>query len=215
MCRCRLRRVSAVAPRRAKKHGLTRRRPASERSLPIESEWRHKAEIAKAQRWHEGRTSEFRCLLSDTAITPEYITEKDAAGNIGQTLMAIVAEGKRGRIYLAPAMTRAARIGNLLRSWQRHFDLQHLEVACHGHLQHSLGLHTDSRLCGSVSRRRQVVASQHSHDISSMRVENLVQPKQSADRWRSDRLPLRDASRCVAYAEAVSVYLAFAINEYD
>ncbi|MEI8042008.1 MAG: hypothetical protein WCL11_11405 [Verrucomicrobiota bacterium] len=42
------------------------------------------------------------CLLTDTPITRQYIREEGMAGRIGTRLMAIVAEGARGRIYLPP-----------------------------------------------------------------------------------------------------------------
>jgi putative DNA methylase len=51
-----------------------------------------------------GRAS-FRCLISESAITPEYIKEMGAQGRIGQSLIAIVAEGSGRRNYLAPSRT--------------------------------------------------------------------------------------------------------------
>jgi putative DNA methylase len=48
------------------------------------------------------RGANFRCLMSNTAIPPDYIYSEANAGRMGQRLMAIVAEGKRGRVYLAP-----------------------------------------------------------------------------------------------------------------
>jgi len=49
-----------------------------------------------------GRGANFNCLFSDTPINPKYIYAESLAGNLGQRLMAIVAEGKKGRVYLAP-----------------------------------------------------------------------------------------------------------------
>ncbi|PZN48348.1 MAG: hypothetical protein DIU65_16360, partial [Proteobacteria bacterium] len=48
------------------------------------------------------RGANFRCLLSDTPIEPDYIKAEGAAGRMGQRLMAVVAEGQRGRIYQSP-----------------------------------------------------------------------------------------------------------------
>ncbi len=57
-----------------------------------------KAELAKAKEGTKaGRGPNFRCLLSDTAITPDYVKSIGRAGRMGQVLMAIVAEGKNGR----------------------------------------------------------------------------------------------------------------------
>ncbi|WP_244648513.1 DUF1156 domain-containing protein [Neoaquamicrobium sediminum] len=60
-----------------------------------------KAEIAKAREGTKaGRGANFRCLMSDTAVTPKHITSSGKNGSLGQTLLAIVAEGNRGRFYL-------------------------------------------------------------------------------------------------------------------
>ncbi|MER2604175.1 MAG: DUF559 domain-containing protein, partial [Candidatus Competibacter phosphatis] len=44
----------------------------------------------------------FRCLMSDTPIASDHIYSEANAGRMGACLMAIVAEGDRGRVYLAP-----------------------------------------------------------------------------------------------------------------
>ena len=41
----------------------------------------------------------FRCLMSDTPFRYEYIDGEANAGRMGMRLMAIVAEGVRGRVY--------------------------------------------------------------------------------------------------------------------
>jgi putative DNA methylase len=48
------------------------------------------------------RGANFRCLLSQTAIEPAYIKAESVAGRMGAKLMAIVAEGASGRIWLSP-----------------------------------------------------------------------------------------------------------------
>jgi putative DNA methylase len=44
----------------------------------------------------------FRCLLSGVPIPYEYIDGEANGGRMGARLMAVVAEGERGRVYLAP-----------------------------------------------------------------------------------------------------------------
>ncbi len=48
------------------------------------------------------RGANFRCLMSNTAIDGDYIKAEGRAGRMGAKLMAIVAEGVRGRVYLPP-----------------------------------------------------------------------------------------------------------------
>ncbi len=48
------------------------------------------------------RGANFRCLMSNVPIASEHIYGEANAGPTGARLMAIVAEGDRGRVYLAP-----------------------------------------------------------------------------------------------------------------
>lgn len=48
------------------------------------------------------RGANFQCLMSDTPIAPQHIYSEAIAGRMGVRLMAIVAEGDRGRVYLPP-----------------------------------------------------------------------------------------------------------------
>ena len=55
---------------------------------------------AKTGNLRSANRRSFRCLMSDTPISFEYIRDEAIAGRMGQKLMAIVAEGTRGRVYL-------------------------------------------------------------------------------------------------------------------
>ena len=59
------------------------------------------------------RGANFRCLMSGTPIAGDYIKAEGKAGRMGARLMAIVAEGERGRVYLPPTpeMEAVARAG--------------------------------------------------------------------------------------------------------
>jgi putative DNA methylase len=48
------------------------------------------------------RGANFQCLMSGTPISGDYIKAEGKAGRMGARLMAIVAEGDRGRVYLPP-----------------------------------------------------------------------------------------------------------------
>lgn len=59
-------------------------------------------ELAKAGTKVEGRGANFWCLMSGSPISGDFVKAEGMADRIGTRLMAIVAEGERGRVYLDP-----------------------------------------------------------------------------------------------------------------
>lgn len=49
-----------------------------------------------------GKRAAFKCVMSGTPLPYDYIRSEGQAGRMGVRLMTIVAEGKRGRVYLTP-----------------------------------------------------------------------------------------------------------------
>src|SRR5262249_22319344 len=64
------------------------------------------------------RGANFRCLMSGSPIAPDYIYNEAKAGRMAARLMAIVAEGERGRIYLAPTPAHEAAAKNAKAGWK-------------------------------------------------------------------------------------------------
>ncbi len=60
------------------------------------------AEAAKNGTKAGGSGSSFLCLMSQAPMQFDYLREEAKAGRMGARLMAIVAEGERGRVYLSP-----------------------------------------------------------------------------------------------------------------
>ncbi len=54
-----------------------------------------------------GKAQDFVCLMSKTVISRDYIRQEGKADRLGTRLMAIVAQGKRGRVYIAPLDSHA------------------------------------------------------------------------------------------------------------
>jgi putative DNA methylase len=62
-----------------------------------------KAEEEKAKSGTKSSVgADFTCVLTDTPIKTAYIKGEGREGRMGARLMAIVAEGERGRVYLPP-----------------------------------------------------------------------------------------------------------------
>lgn len=165
-----------------------------------------KAEIEKAAEGTKaGRGANFRCLLSGAAITPDYVKTKGKAGGMGQALIAIVAEGKRGRVYVEPSADHERIAFSAKPEWKpeqlqpdnpRWFSPPDYGMATFG------DLFTDRQL---------VALNTFSALVHEARAQ--IESDALAAGLPDDPTPLRDNGKgAKAYAEAVSVYLAFAIN---
>ena len=64
------------------------------------------------------RGANFQCLMSGTPIAGDYIKAEGKAGRMGARLMAIVAEGDRGRVYLAPTPEHEAAALKAKPAWK-------------------------------------------------------------------------------------------------
>ncbi|MEZ0000743.1 DUF1156 domain-containing protein [Sinorhizobium fredii] len=165
-----------------------------------------KAEIENAKEGTKaGRGASFRCLLSETAITPEYVKAKGKAGQMKQSLIAIVAEGKGGRIYLPPSNEHEQIAKSVQPDWKPETalanDPRNFWTVDYG-LTTFGDLFTDRQLnsLGALITCLQDVRSRIVADAA-------------ASKLAGDDTPLQDGGTGArAYAEAVSVYLAFAIN---
>lgn len=70
-----------------------------------------------------GKRSAFICPLSDSPVNYNYIRAEGQAGRMGQRLMAIVAEGTRGRVYLSPTQDQASIAQSASPDWSPDMDL--------------------------------------------------------------------------------------------
>lgn len=151
------------------------------------------------------RGANFQCLLSDTPIEPRHIYSEANAGRMGARLMTIVAEGKRGRVYLNPTAEHEAAAVQAAPKWRpevvmpenpRWFSPPLYGLKTYGDLFTSRQLVALTTFCDLVQEavlrcERDAVAAGMADDGSSLDAGGI------------------GAS---AYAQAVAVYLAFAID---
>ena len=76
------------------------------------------AEAAENGTKSGGSHSAFVCLMSGTPMPFDYIRTEGRAGRMGTRLMAIVAEGERGRVYLPPTEAMEAVARNAKPEWK-------------------------------------------------------------------------------------------------
>src|SRR5690606_33224447 len=65
-----------------------------------------------------GRGANFRCLITGAPIPGDHIKGEGRAGRIGQRLMAVIAEGERGRLYLSPSLEQEEAASKSEPSWR-------------------------------------------------------------------------------------------------
>jgi putative DNA methylase len=163
-----------------------------------------------------GRAQDFLCLLSGVPIPRAYVRDEGKAGRIGFRLMAIVAEGDRGRIYLSPTDAEeetarsAAKIAAVDEARKTFLSISTpTRAMITGGVCSAYGLAT----YGDLFTPRQLVALTTFSDLVGEAMERIKRDALAAG-LPDDPTPLRDGgSGATAYAEAVGVYLAFALNK--
>ncbi len=147
-----------------------------------------------------------RCALTGVPIPFEYIRAEGQAGRMGRRLLAIVAEGKRQRLYLDPLHQHVAVAESARPDWRPdvEFDPDALGFRIGGY-----GLRT----WGDLFTDRQLVALNTFADLVGEARERVLQDAKAAG-MPDDSVPLAEGGRgATAYADAVAVYLVFAMDK--
>ncbi|MDE2692297.1 MAG: DUF1156 domain-containing protein [Acidobacteriota bacterium] len=155
-----------------------------------------------------GKRRAFRCLMSGLPGTPvsyEHIRAQGRAGAMAERLMAIVAEGDRERVYLSPTPEHEGVAGAIAASWKPDMPLpdnpRDFKTPNYGLTSF-----------GDLFTPRQLVALTTFSDLVGEATER-VRLDAAAAGLSDDGRPLRDGGTgATAYAEAVGVYLAFAVD---
>ncbi len=151
------------------------------------------------------RGANFECLMSGTPMAGDYIKAEGRAGRMGARLMAIVAEGTRGRVYLAPTPEHEAAVLKAKPEWKPDNDLV-------GKCRVQLPLYGMNTFA-DLFTPRQLVALTTFSDLVGEAMQQVRRDALQAG-LPDDPNPLRDGGRgAAAYGEAVGVYLAFAVSK--
>ena len=154
-----------------------------------------------------GKRGGFYCLLSGSPIDYKYIRAEGAAGRIGQRLMAIVAEGVRGRIYLEPD-TEHEKIARAVQpGWKP-------DVKLHGKCRVNVSNY-GLDVYGDLFTPRQLVALTTFSELVSEAVTKAKEDALAAG-MPNDGVGLEaSGSGATAYAEAVGVYLGLSSSRWS
>ncbi len=152
------------------------------------------------------RGANFRCVMSGSPITAEYIYAEARSGRMGAKLMAMVAETSHGRVYLAPTQEMEDVARRAVPSWKP-------EVAMPDNPRWFspplFGLTT----YGDLFTPRQLLALTTFSDLVR-EVHKTVERDARAAGYPEDKVALAKGGKgALAYADAVTMYLAFAVSK--
>lgn len=151
------------------------------------------------------RGANFQCLVSNTPIEPKHIYAEANAGRMGAKLMAIVAEGARGRVYLAPTPEHEAIAHQAHPAWKPDVAMPENPRWFSPPLY---GLKT----YGDLFTPRQLVALTTFSDLVPDAIARVRADALAAGMADDGRELDAGGSGATAYAEAVGVYLAFGVD---
>ncbi len=150
-----------------------------------------------------GSHSSFLCLMSGVLMPFEYLRSEAKAGRMGARLMAVVAEGDRGRLYLPPDRGMEEVAAQAQATWSPDVEINHwpgrTNVVEYGFTKF-----------GDLFTPRQLVALTIFSDLVGEARERIRADAVTAG-VADDGVTLRDGGTgATAYAEAVGVYLCLA-----
>lgn len=163
-----------------------------------------------------GKAQDFLCVLTGTPIRRSYIQAEGKADRLSKRLMAVVADGGRGRVYLAPTdehETLAASVKDSSEVQEARETFLSGSTPTRAMITGGVCSAYGLRTWGHLFTDRQLMAlTTFSHLIGEARERVLSGARKSS--LPSDDRPLADCGvGPVAYADAVATYLAFAIDK--
>ena len=154
------------------------------------------------------RGANFQCVMSGAVINDPYIKAESMGGRMGSRLMAVVAEGDRGRIYISPTPEQESVARQARPAWTpdqpMNRDTPNL-VSGRGY-----GFFTWADLFTD----RQLVALTTFSDLVAEARDRVQRDAVAAGKPDDGGVLLREGGTGPkAYAEAVGVYLAFVVDK--
>lgn len=152
------------------------------------------------------RGSHFRCLLSGAPITGAHIKTEGLAGRMSARLMAIVAKGDHGRIYLPPAASHEEPDPAPSPRWT-----PDEEIAYDAHSGATYCVLYGMTRFADVFTHRQLVALNTFSDVANEARRHVRGDAVTAG-WTDGAAHHDDGPTANEYAQAVELYLAFVIS---
>ena len=151
------------------------------------------------------RGANFRCLLSGAPIASDHIYSEANAGRMGARLMAVVAEGSRARVYLAPTSDMEEAANKARPEWKP-------EVAMPENPRWFSPPLYGLKTYGDLFTPRQLVALTTFSDLVQEARERVKSDALAAGLPNDDHSLDDGGTGADAYADAVAVYLGIALS---
>ena len=170
-------------------------------------------ELVKAKEGTKAGQAMFRCLFSDAPISGDYVDKAAAKGRMGVTLLAIVAETRRDRVFVAPPAAEYEETESEVSRLLLDMDFENLEVPCRGTFaSNAQGRRYGFNTFKDYFTHRQLVAlgtfAELVNEVQAQIIADAV-----AAGLANDTKPLREGGVGVrGYAEAIAVYLSFGVS---
>ena len=152
-----------------------------------------------------GKRGGFRCLLSDVPVLFDYIRAEASSGRMSERLMAIVAEGDRGRIYLPPTKEIEAVARQAEPTW-----LPNTETF--GKCRVNIGLY-GMTTWDKLFTSRQLVALTTFSDLVQEAREKVKQDALTVGMFDDENGLEKAGLGAQVYSDAIAVYLAFLVDQ--
>lgn len=145
------------------------------------------------------------CILSQTPMPFTHIRAEGKAGRINERLMAIIAEGKRGRVYLSPTEEMIKTASSAIPNWKPEHSLpvnpRDFKTPNYG--MNSFGDLFTARQLLSLSTFSDLVLEARNKVINDARMAGIDDDGKGID---------SGGKSATAYGDALAVYLAFAVD---
>ena len=164
------------------------------------------ADAAKRGTKAGGSGSPFLCMLSGSPMPFDYLRAKAKAGGLRVRLMAIVAQGDRGRVYVSPATEQEQTASRAIPQWTPDTDLP---IRALGFRVQEYGMVQWKDLFTS----RQLVALTTFSDLVREAAQRVRRDAAAAGIMSSEVQLREGGTGATAYAEAVALYLTFALSK--
>ncbi|TYO92795.1 DUF1156 domain-containing protein [Desulfallas thermosapovorans] len=146
------------------------------------------------------------CLCCDTPVAFDHVRAEGRAGRMQAQLMAVVAEGQHGRVYLSPTRLQVAIASKDKPKWRPEAALPHNP---RDFKTPNYGINTFADL---FTPRQLVALTTFSELINKIR--DVIEQDALTAGLACDNVPLsKGGTGAKAYAEAVAVYLSLAIDK--